>query len=61
MNGTPKSIEPTIRKRARAVNIVAVLLILFGIAEVFTGFRHSFFGIHTANVSMAAYLAACRT
>jgi hypothetical protein len=43
------------------VNIVAVLLILFGIAEVFTGFRHSFFGIHTANVSMAAYLAACRT
>ena len=33
-------------------------MILFGIAEVFTGFRHNFFGIHTTNVSMAAYLGA---
>jgi hypothetical protein len=58
MKGTSKSIEPAIRKRARAVDVVAVLMILFGIAEVVTGFRHDFFGIHTAHVTMAAYLGA---
>lgn len=58
MKGTSKSIESAIRKRARAVDVVAVLMILFGIAEVVTGFRHDFFGIHTANVTMAAYLGA---
>jgi hypothetical protein len=56
--GTLKSIGAANRNRARAVNIVAVLMILFGIAEAFAGIRHNFFGIHTANVSMSAYLGA---
>jgi hypothetical protein len=56
MNGTSKSIALFIRKRDRTVNIVAVLMILFGIAEVVTGFRHNFFGIHIAHVATATYL-----
>lgn len=56
MNGTPRLMEPIFRKHDRVVNVVAVLMILFGLSEVVTGFRHRFFGIHTAHVTMATYL-----
>jgi hypothetical protein len=31
---------------------------ILGIAEAVTGFRHTFFGVHTAPVAMATYLGA---
>lgn len=41
------------------VTLVAVLMILFGLAEVATGFTHSFLGlISTADVTLATYGAA---
>lgn len=33
-------------------------MIIFGIAEVVTGFRRNFFGIHTSDVATATYLGA---
>jgi hypothetical protein len=44
--------------RPRGIIIVASLMILFGLAEVVTGFTHNFFGITTANVSAFTYSAA---
>ncbi len=38
------------------VFIVAVLMIVFGVAEVVTGFTHQFFGLATAQVSLATVL-----
>ncbi len=38
------------------VFIVAVLMIVFGLAEVVTGFTHRFFGLATAQVSLATVL-----
>lgn len=42
----------------RGLTVVAVLMILFGLAEIRTGFSHNFFGLTTAHVSVATYLSA---
>jgi hypothetical protein len=44
------------RKRDAVLTIVATLMIIFGITEVITGFRHTFFSIRTAHVAMAVYV-----
>lgn len=41
--------------RPRGIVIVALLMIVFGLAEVATGLTHNFFGISTAKVTAAAY------
>ena len=41
--------------RARGIVIVALLMIAFGLAEVYTGLTHSFFNISTAKVATSAY------
>jgi hypothetical protein len=38
--------------------IVAALMIVFGLAEIVTGFRHEFFGLTTARVAVSTYLGA---
>jgi hypothetical protein len=42
----------------RGLTIVAVLMILFGLAEVVTAFTHKFFGVSTAAASAGSYAAA---
>jgi hypothetical protein len=42
--------------RPLGIIIVAVLMILFGLAEVVTGFRHEFFGLTTAQVKISTYV-----
>lgn len=44
--------------RPRSVVIVAVLMIVFGLAEIVTGFTHNFAGLHTAARPVATYLGA---
>lgn len=44
--------------RPRGIIIVAVLMVLFGFAEVMTGFTHRFFGISTSSVTVFEYAAA---
>ena len=47
------------QRRPRAITIIAVLMVLFGSAEVVTGFTHNFLGlISTTNNSLATYGAA---
>jgi peptidoglycan/LPS O-acetylase OafA/YrhL len=46
------------RNRPRGVTVVALLMILFGLAEVVTGFTHQFFGVTTANGTISAYAGA---
>lgn len=41
--------------RPRGIPIVAALMILFGLAEVATGFTHSFIGLITSQASMSTY------
>jgi hypothetical protein len=43
------------RKRPRGMLIVALLMIIFGLAEVTTGLTHNFFGVSTARVITSAY------
>ena len=38
--------------------LVACLMILFGLAEVVTGFTHNFFGITTSGESLVSYASA---
>src|SRR5258706_7608420 len=42
--------------RPLGITIVAVLMLIFGSAEVITGFRHEFFGLTTAQVNISTYL-----
>ena len=42
--------------RPWGITIVAVLMLIFGLAEVVTGFRHDFFGLTTAQVNISTYL-----
>ena len=42
----------------RPVAIVALLMIVFGFAEVITGFTHDFFGLHTAQGAVSSYMGA---
>jgi len=39
-----------------SILIVAGLMIVFGLAEVITGFTHQFFGLTTARISLSTYL-----
>ncbi len=39
-----------------SVSIVAILMILFGLAEVMTGLTHQFFGLVTAQIDLSTYL-----
>lgn len=51
--------SPMNHRRPRAIAIIAVLMVLFGSAEVVTGFTHNFLGlISTTNNSLATYGAA---
>ena len=43
------------QNRPRDIVIVALLMIVFGLAEVATGLTHNFFGISTAQVTAAVY------
>jgi hypothetical protein len=42
----------------RRIAVVALLMILFGCAEVVTAFRHKFFGISTSTAMSFTYAAA---
>ncbi len=46
------------QNRPRGIAIIAWLMIVFGIAEVITGFTHNFFGLHTSQGMMSAYAGA---
>ena len=46
------------QNRPRGIVIVALLMIIFGLAEVITGFTHNFFGISTATMTTSAYVGA---
>ena len=52
-----KSIEAANTARPWGIVIVALLMVLFGLAEVVTGFSHRFFGITTSNASVFTYSA----
>ncbi len=45
-------------RRPRGIFIVALLMIVFGLAEVYTGLTHSFFNISTAKVETSVYAGA---
>ncbi len=44
--------------RPRSITIVASLMIIFGFAEIITGFTHNFFGLHTARGAVSTYIGA---
>jgi len=46
------------QSRPRGITIVAFLMILFGVAEVITGFRHNFFGVSTTLGTVSEYTSA---
>ena len=61
MNGqcsVKKSMEAGNQGRPRGIIIVAFLMILFGLAEVVTGFTHNFFGITSSSVTTFTYSSA---
>ncbi len=43
-------------KLPRDILIIATLMMLFGLAEVKTGFSHEFFGLTTTQASLSTYL-----
>jgi hypothetical protein len=49
----PGKLRPT-----RGIIIAVCLMILFGVAEIVTGFTHEFFGITTSNVTIFTYSSA---
>jgi hypothetical protein len=51
------SIQVTGETRPRGLVVVALLMILFGLAEVVTAFTHNFFGIMTSHVTVSSYAA----
>jgi hypothetical protein len=47
------------QNRPKGITVVAMLMIIFGVAEIATGFTHSFLGIiSTQSVGLATYSAA---
>lgn len=50
--------QPVKSSRPRAITIVALLMIVFGLAEVTSSFTHRLFGLTTAQVTIATYLGA---
>jgi len=57
-HGAKTSTEPVNQSRPWSTLIVACLMILFGAAEVVTGFTHNFFGITTSSVVIFTYSSA---
>jgi len=53
MSSRSRSPEPVPERRNRVLKIVALLMILFGAAEVVTGISHNFFGIYIARTGVA--------
>jgi hypothetical protein len=47
--------KPANRGRPLGITVVALLMIVFGLAEVSTGFTHRFFGLSTAPVRVSTY------
>jgi hypothetical protein len=52
------NLNETRPSRPRDISIVAVFMILCGIAEVMTGFAHHFFGLSTAEGRTSTYVGA---
>jgi hypothetical protein len=50
--------KPVNQSRPRGITAVALLMIVFGLAEVTTGFTHRFFGLSTAQVAISTFLGA---
>jgi hypothetical protein len=48
----------SIKEIPLGIAVVAMLMILFGLAEVVTGFTHDFFGISTSQAATFTYAAA---
>jgi hypothetical protein len=46
------------RRRPLDFTIIASLMIVFGLAEIVTGFTHNFFGLHTAQGAASSYIGA---
>lgn len=46
------------RRRTRSIAIAALLMIVFGVAEIITGFTHGFFGLRTAEGAASTYVGA---
>jgi hypothetical protein len=46
------------QRRPLDVTIIASLMIVFGLAEIITGFTHNFFGLHTAQGATSTYIGA---
>jgi hypothetical protein len=44
------------QSRPRKMTVVAILMIVFGLAEVATGITHKFFGLSTAQVAFSTYI-----
>jgi len=40
------------------ITIIATIMIVFGVAEIVTGFAHNFFGLHTAQGTASTYVGA---
>jgi hypothetical protein len=57
MTDATRTNEPN-ETRPRGIFIVALLMILFGLAEVVTGFTHRFFGISTTEGTASTYAGA---
>jgi len=53
-----QSMEPVNRSRPFGIIVAAVFTVLAGLAEVVTGFTHTFFGITTSSVTLFTYSAA---
>ena len=46
------------QRRTRSITIAALLMIVFGVAEIITGFTHGFFGLRTAEGTASTYVGA---
>ena len=46
------------QRRPLDITIIALLMIVFGFAEIVTSFTHNFFGLHTAEGTASAYIGA---
>jgi FtsH-binding integral membrane protein len=51
-----QSIAAATRKRDATLTVIAALMIISGVAEVASSFRHTFFSIRTGSTPMATYL-----
>ena len=57
MNNLTKSFAGT-NNRPLGITVVAVLMILFGLAEVVTSFTHNFFGLSTSQLTISTIAGA---